>query len=70
MKVVLKKIGRSSFEADPVDRPGSPSVGRGRTMLEAYGNFLIQYQHELGLRIVVDSSAWDAEERRRGKCRR
>lgn len=65
MKVVMKKVGPHSFEADPVDRHGSPPVGRGRTMLEAYGQFLIHYQHELGLKIVVDSSAWDAESRRR-----
>jgi hypothetical protein len=69
MKVVLKKTGPHSFEADPVDRSGSPRVGRGRTLLEAYGNFLIQYQDELGLKLVVDSSAWDAENRRRKKRR-
>jgi len=34
-------------------------------MLEALGNFLICYQKELGLDIVVDGSAQAAEKERR-----
>ena len=69
MRVVLSKQG-DSFLVDPVDKPGSPRVGRGRTMLEAYGNFLIQYQDELGLLIEVDPSGQAAEDRRRSKARK
>jgi hypothetical protein len=65
MKIVLKKNGPNSFEVDPVDKPGSPAVGRGKTMLEAFGNFLICYQEELGLNIVVDASARATEMARR-----
>jgi len=65
MKIVLKKNGPKSYEVDPVELCGSPSVGRGQTMLEALGNFLICYQKELGLDIVVDGSAQAAEKERR-----
>lgn len=65
MKIVLRKHGPRSFEVDPVEKPGSPAVGRGRTMLEALGNFLICYQKELGLNIVVDESAQASERQRR-----
>jgi hypothetical protein len=56
-----------SFTVDPIDLSGSPRVGRGRTMLEAYGDFLIGYQEKLGLRIEVDESAKPAEMKRRGR---
>lgn len=55
----------SGFVVDPVDEPGSPPVGRGRTMHEAYGSFLIAYQKRLGLEIEVDPSAEAAEQQRR-----
>jgi hypothetical protein len=64
VKVVIRKCGKS-LEADPVERSGSPAVGRGDTIEECLGNFLIAYQHELGLEIIVDPSAKRAEEKRR-----
>jgi hypothetical protein len=65
MKIVIKSHGRGSIKVDPVELPGSPSVGHGKTIEEALGNFLIAYQKELGLDIVVDESAKKAEKKRR-----
>ena len=65
MKIVIKSHGRGSIEVDPVELSGSPSVGRGKTIEEALGNFLIAYQKYLGLDIVVDESAQKAENKRR-----
>jgi hypothetical protein len=64
MKVVIRKQF-GILEADPVELPGSPSVGRGKTIEETLGNFLIAYQKELGLEIIVDESAQRAENKRR-----
>jgi hypothetical protein len=64
MKIVIKDHG-GSIEVDPVELPGSPPVGRGSTIAEALGNFLICYQKELGLEIEVDDSAKKAEKKRR-----
>jgi hypothetical protein len=64
MKIVIKDHG-GSIEVDPVELPGSPAVGRGSTIAEALGNFLICYQKELGLEIEVDDSAKKAEKKRR-----
>lgn len=65
MKIVIKSHGPGSIEVDPVERSGSPYVGRGKTIEEALGNFLICYQKELGLEIEVDKSAQKAEKKRR-----
>ena len=64
MKVVIKAEGER-FVVDPVDKSGSPAVGRGASMVEALGDFVICYQTELGLDIVVDESAQAAENQRR-----
>ena len=64
MKVVIKKQG-GVLIADPVEKPGSPSIGMGKTIEECMGNFLIAYQKELGLEIIVDESAKPAENKRR-----
>lgn len=63
MKIKISKYNQ--FEVDPVDLPGSPKIGRGRTMLEALGSFLICYQDALNLTIEVDETAKPAEKRRR-----
>jgi hypothetical protein len=65
MKVVIKSHGKGQIEVDPVELAGSPTVGRGKTIEEALGNFLISYQKELGLDITVDESAQKAENKRR-----
>jgi hypothetical protein len=65
MKIVIKSHGEGSIEVDPVELPGMPPVGRGKTIEEALGNFLIAYQKELGLEISVDASAKKAEKKRR-----
>lgn len=63
MKVVISERN-GMFTFDPVDSPGSPMVGRGKTLVEAAGDFLICYQREFGLELVVDSSAQAAENKR------
>lgn len=60
MKVVIRERSKGWLEVDPVEFPGSPAVGRGSTIEEALGNFLICYQKELGLEITVDESAQKA----------
>lgn len=67
MKIVIRKHGPKSFEVDPVEKPGSPAVGRGRSIVEALGNFLIAHQVELGLEIEVDESAKKSEQNRRAR---
>jgi hypothetical protein len=65
MKIVIRSHGKNSIEVDPVEKPGACAVGRGKTIEEALGNFLICYQKELGLEITVDESAQKAENKRR-----
>lgn len=64
MKVLVRKRG-DRFEADPVELPGSPPVGRGGSIEEALGKLLICYQHDLGVEIEVDDTAKADEQRRR-----
>jgi len=54
-----------SFEVDDLSRPGSPAVGRGRTMIIAIGDYFHRNQTELGISFEVDPSALPAEMRRR-----
>lgn len=65
MKLVIRSHGPESIEVDPIERPGACAVGRGKTIEEALGNFLICYQKELGLEITVDKTAKKAEKKRR-----
>lgn len=66
MKIVMRKrVGSTTFEVDPIEKPGMPKVGRGRTMKEALGDFLINYQDELGIKLELDTSAQRTEQRRR-----
>lgn len=51
--------------ADPVNLPGSPPVGKGGSIAEALGDFMIHYQEELGIQIEVDATAQQAELERR-----
>jgi hypothetical protein len=64
MRIKVSKT-QEGFLVDPVSEPGSPAVGRGETMKEALGDFLIHYQSKLGLTIDLDGSALDAEHARR-----
>jgi hypothetical protein len=64
MRVKISKRG-TRFEADPVELPGSPPVGKGASIAEALGDFLIHYQKELGITIEVDATAEQAERERR-----
>jgi hypothetical protein len=64
MKIRISKTG-DTFEVDPFELPGSPYVGRGRTMDAAMGDFMRLYQDRLDLKIEVHESAQPAEMRRR-----
>lgn len=68
MRIQVSKRGKH-FIVDPVDQPGSPAVGVGRTLKEAFGEFLIAQQKALGItEIVIDPSAQSAENNRRRKA--
>ena len=71
MKLKLLK-DKDYFTIDPVQLPGSPPVGKGQSMRAALGDFVHQYQKELGIEIEVDHSAWRSEigRRRREVARR
>lgn len=66
-KLTVKKTADSSgtFEIDEPTRPGSPPVGRGATMIEAMGDYLLNNQRYLGVTFDVDESAQAAEDARR-----
>lgn len=61
------KISKSecSFDVYVVERPGSPPVGKGSSIAEALGNFMLQYQGQLGVTIEAYASAQLAERVRR-----
>jgi hypothetical protein len=61
--LVIKKQGKQ-FEIDDTS-PGSPAIGRGRTVKEALGDWLHNNQIRLGISFTVDASAQKAEQRRR-----
>ena len=64
MKLRITKDG-NLFEVDDQSQPGSPTVGRGRTMKEAIGDYFHGNQIELKIEFEVDESARPAEMRRR-----
>lgn len=64
MRVKISKAGKH-FIVDPMDLPGSPAVGRGRTMMEALGSFFHHHQDRFEVEFVVDSTAQAAETNRR-----
>lgn len=66
-KLTVKKTADSSgtFEIDEPKRPGSPPVGRGATMIEAMGDYLLNNQRYLGVTFDLDESAQEAEDARR-----
>jgi hypothetical protein len=64
MTLTISKEGKR-FVVDDTSRPGTPAVGRGRTMKEAIGDYFHANQLILGVTFDVDESARDAELRRR-----
>lgn len=62
---ILRENSRTIMVRPDPEPPGLYPVGRGDTIIEALGNFLIQYQKELNLTIEVDSSAVPDEMARR-----
>lgn len=64
MKIAISKEG-DDFVVDPIDIPGSPRVGRGKTMMEALGAFFHAHQKTFDVTFEVDPSAQQAEDTRR-----
>ncbi len=63
-RTIIKKFDYG-FEVQPVPCIGSPYVGRGKTMMEALGQYLHLMQTEWDIFIDVDESAWPDELKRR-----
>jgi hypothetical protein len=64
MKLRISKE-EDHFLVDDPTIPGSPPVGRGRTMLEAIGSWFHRNQDKMNLSFDVDESAQPAEMARR-----
>jgi hypothetical protein len=58
---------RGEFVVDDFSRSGSPGTGRGKTIMEAIGNFFHVNQANLNISFIVDDSAMPAERRRRAR---
>jgi predicted ATP-grasp superfamily ATP-dependent carboligase len=56
-----------NFIVDDTSRPGTPYIGRGRTMIEAIGDYFVQNQHLLDLRFELDPQVQSTEKRRRAR---
>jgi len=67
--VTTLKISKESgqFVVDDYRQPGTPAVGRGRTMMDAIGSYFHANQIRLGIIFAVDESARGAETRRRNR---
>lgn len=55
------------FVVDMADRPGSPPVGRGRTLKEALGDWLLNNQRELGMVVDITEAVVPYENRRQAR---
>jgi len=66
MKLTISKED-GLFMVDDRTRPGSPPMGRGRTMKEAIGDFFHANQTELKIEFEVHGTARPAEMRRRSR---
>lgn len=64
MKLRISKEEDHFLVVDPTI-PGSPPVGRGRTMIEAIGYWFHRNQDRIGLEFEVTESAMPTELRRR-----
>lgn len=67
MKLVIKRID-GGFEVDAPEIPGSPYVGRARTMEGALGSWLHRNRDRVGVSIDLHPSAEPAEKRRRRRA--
>ncbi len=65
MVLTIDKAHDGSLVVEDKTLPGSPKVGRGETIVEAIGNWLISYQEELGIRFELTPKAQPAEDARR-----
>jgi hypothetical protein len=62
---IHKKHGSKFFYVEDLSLPGSPPMGRGRTMKEAIGDWLFYNRKEVDVEFAVDDTARPAEMRRR-----
>lgn len=68
--LTISKIeGTKMYEADDKSVPGAPLVGRGFTMKEAIGDWVINHQDQLGMVFIVEQSAFPPVKRRRTKVK-
>ena len=66
MKLTITKSESGKyFVVEDLSLPGSPALGRGRTMKEAMGDWLINNQREMGIVFDPVGAAWQTELRRR-----
>lgn len=65
LKISKPLSNLDSFLVEDLSQPGCPPVGRGRTMIQAIGDFFHRNQLTLGITFDVDPSALPAEMRRR-----
>jgi hypothetical protein len=66
MKLTISKED-GQFLVDDRTRPGSPPVGRGRTIREAIGDYFHSNQRALNIEFEVHGTALAAEMRRRSR---
>lgn len=62
--ITVEKIG-DVFVMDDKSRPGVPPVGRGKSLKEALGDYVINNQDALGIKFEIMESASVAESARR-----
>jgi len=65
IKKVVNQDNTYYFEVDCLDLLGSPPVGRGSSLKEAVGDWFLNYQDIIGIKVNIDDSAKATEERRR-----
>ena len=65
MKLKISKENKNTFLVENPALSGSPYVGRGRTMVEAIGNYFIVYQKEFGVEFELTDEVQKTENNRR-----
>lgn len=68
MKTLTVDKEGEMFVVDDLSEPGSPVVGRGRTLKESIGDYFINNQKQFGVEFEVKPQAQLAEHRRRAKA--
>jgi hypothetical protein len=61
MRLVIRKHGPKSYEADPANICGSPLVGRGTTVSEAVGDLVRNTPGDFGVTIEYEAPVGEEE---------